>query len=654
MTQKPQETVRLDVVAATTKSRTRNELALNYGPMDESLRLDVNKERLGIELKEHNMFGSAVVKIQGHEEGRATASNQVIFFKNADGTYSIDLKGIEGLGFLFCIEDGNGKLYKPAAEKDGKLVYLGISNIIITQELLQWMKQNNLHFTIVVDAYAPGNLQSDRASLLTSGGTLALPELASPRTAPDHNSDEAVKDLFSQIILVQASSIATISNVTNAYLLKISDAAKNLYLSAVRAAQMLPHVFNMHPRFSFLWFAHSNELELARRQRMLEQSAQRRVQKMLLFDAVVPSHAFSGSGATDNFQQDFAQHAGSPMLSMLGIGSNSSDFDSFGDGFGGSGGERMRSGAKSEHKMQQKNTNANGRVSNEQSNGKISSAANNTRAKASNSQQVLPKSATAISNFQTQYPISEGKTIVQQPVGALQSNAQAVSAHQANMHVLKSQIVNPQTTSLRRDANLQSPRAKAQMLEVQQPNSKAQPMKVAELKNAQAQGQAESIQTIAQTQPMQAEMQFSQAESMQTSMQAQEQAIAHKEQVVQIILHSWQHTQPIAAQRIRPQKKRAGEKILPRKPIIVSSGADGKGNKKGKSMNNEEKETRPQADISEPAEKIPQARASPRRVIPQPIAFLPLRSLFENKKEKTKEKNTSPSKICGWCGRKAA
>ncbi|VVB58693.1 Uncharacterised protein [Candidatus Anstonella stagnisolia] len=648
-----QETVRLDILAATTQKRAKNNLALNYGPMDESLRLPENKENLGIELKDHNQFGSAIVKIKNFEEGKATSANQAIFLKNADGSYSIDLKGIEGLGFLFCIEDENGALYKPAAEKDGKLVYLGISNILITQELLGWMKQNNLHFTIVVDAYAPGNLQSDKSALVMRGGTLALPDLSSAKPAPDHNSDEAVKKLYSKLILVRASSIATISNVTNAYLLQISNAAKNIYLSAVRASQNLPYLFNLRPAFSLLWFARSSELELTRRQRVLEQSAQRRVQKMLLFDAAAPTTY--GAGATENFQPDFTQLPNAPMFPASGMG-GSPGFDG-GDYFGGSGGERMRGGTREGSKAQQGNPNsvsnpANARAWDSVSNPTSSTLKNSTPTKAANNENTRGKAAITngsrvkaanvqnaveaaapLSNFQTQAPISEGKTQVQ--------NSQAVQVPVQNM-----QNVSTAQKSQSRASNAQTQVVQGSIQQAAQHEVQAQPQTA---KTQSLQEQQESMQTIVQAEEVQ-----------QPAVQQEHVPTAtHQEHAVQAIMQEPQlQFRPIAVQRIRTQKKKAGEKILPRIPISVCANADNGKNKKENPMNANKKETALNANSEEKEDSARVAQTVkpvPRRVIPGGIvAFLPLRNLFENSKGKKEEKHACPSKVCGWCGRKAA
>jgi len=322
-----------------------------------------------------------------------------------------------------------------------------------------------------------------------------------------------------------------------------------------------------------------------------------------------------------------------------GGGSGNSGFGSD-DYFGRSGGERTKQDAKPQTKSHYKNaaSASNSSSLNSSSGGFSGSGSKNPSAKTGGSnapgssskksggEAASAKPAHAPPNFQMQSPMSEGKTQVQNAGLAVHSPAQNVSAAQkiqppasiAQMQPLQAHFESMQTITQMQEVRVQQQAIAREQATIHQEHSEA---------------------------PQQIAM-----HEQPTAQQEQLAATMHQEQSVQAMLQEPQaQTVPIAVQRIRTEKKKAGEKILPRIPIPVSSNADNGKNKKENSMNaiNEKEKITPVAQIMAPV---------PRRVSPTGIvALIPLRNLFERKgKNKKEEKHECASKVCGWCGRKAA
>ena len=100
-------------------------------------------------------------------------------------------------------------------------------------------------------------------------------------------------------------------------------------------------------------------------------------------------------------------------------------------------------------------------------------------------------------------------------------------------------------------------------------------------------------------------------------------------------------TQTVRVVQAHRTKKASKAESIALKPAIISTN----GYKKGDSMNAKV----PEEKEENPAQIVPLIPITPRRVIPQTAAFLPLRRLFEKEKA-----HAGTSKVCGWCGRKAA
>lgn len=595
-------------------------------------------KRKELEIKEthHDQYGRYMYSIMGVSDGVATVENRIKFAQYADASFGAQMDAsAAGTGNLLFINGGEPVRQNQTSNLLGlSAAKIKVSSNIDVVELKLGVNQNSDMVANAKEAQQQGR---------------QLISCSSNSRVSQENPTGAYNDFY-----VLKSSLSILNSTVRAVISNLREVSSNiqLFFGSSSFLQLLPRHLVLY-----------SELELARRQRVLEQSAQRRVQKMLLFDAAAPTAKYESPsyfGPTNNFLSDSTPNAIASTPSMPGL-------NFFGDGvkdwsggqppspdsdFGGSGGERMRSKAKEGNKQQQKsgnpisnpssskvsNTNTPTQVSNSNNtsvkapvSNAVSSAVKNSfstktsnpskaHSKTTNAQEARAKAANNVSNFQMQVPISEGKTQVQ--------NAETVHTPVQNM---QNTIAMP-SQSLQIES-MQTIAQSSQEQQVHQPAAQQEHVAM-----AARQMQAEA--------PQQAITQ-EQAAAHQEQSEAPQQ-IAHQEQAVQAIVQEPQlQSQPIAAQRIRTQKKKAGEKIIPRIPIAVCANADN-GNKEENPMSaiNEEKE-----DNARVAQTV---KPVPRRVAPTGIvAFIPLRNLFENKRNK-KEKYACPSKVCGWCGRKAA
>lgn len=635
---------RVNVDFALKNPLTGNMLSTNV-PLDQSRDILSQLAEQGIVGFTQTSYGPMVtsISINGVTLSIDPKSNRVIV-TNSDGTYYYDSS--EPIGFSFFRQE-TGKPNAPLESfftlELGKVVELGPDKV---QADALRPTEAGKKYRIIAEV-SGAHAESKAEELKKVGDDLFVSTADASRRETSYDTVIPSEELYSSsnVSILQIDP-RSMFNLGLRHFSRLSYNVQRSLASIVLPAMQRAYSLRRMLLPSNLY--QLTELELARRQRVLEQSAQRRVQKMLLFDAAPPS--FQNGGvfpASENFDSP-APASQFSNLNFFPDAPAAPSFDYSGDFGSPSGGERMKSGTKAENKQK----NADSRVSNGNATSKVSNAVNTsvkTQVSASSKTQnalstkASAKESTSVKNanahsLKTQTPISEGKTRVQQPAQTLQSNAKAQQAGavianglRAAMQSPETIVPNAQTTNARATNETREAiqaQAAMQISQTMQSNVSAQPI------------QTENAQYILNAQ-VQNHVQAENAQQTSNAQLQEQISNANAELQIQIPEIAQMQTPQVAAQQ--RAKKASKAKIVALQPIIISSNGDDKGNKKENSMNEEKTE----------AHSFQLIPIAPRRVIPQAVAFLPLRSLFE-RKGKTKEKHECASKVCASCGRKAA
>lgn len=558
----------------------------------ESVKTGLKHSRFNIDFYKHALFGTGIRKIDGQEEGKATKENEEKYGQDKDPNVP-NMAGKEGQGFMVIAVTENGAVGKSAhKDENGDLTWDGID---------QTIEDGVIAVIVVSNASGHSDLPKNIKELMKSG--IPFLQLQGSGVVVQLNLNAVFSpDTVSYIFLI-AQIAANVSAYINSKALSIP----SLEFLNSTPRQNLQHssVFASPQQISF-----SSALELSRRQLLFAQSEARRQSQMLFFDA-------AATDTPESFNQDSAQ-SGMPQSHYYFFPAAPFGFDG---GFA-SGGERMRSGAKSPNRQlgaisipnpntartSVKTGIANTARTHAPASKKIAAktgarikAANSQRAHAGVANEIAPNARNATSNFLSHAPLGEGKT--QNPLHTPQPNIN-----------MRTNAAHKNTQVSLHNANVQARIAQAHAAWAAHQQAIAQP---SQQTHAAQQAQAAQPATV-QTEQQEA---LAQAQHLQHSNVRIENTSIGNADVGNAQIESAQTTAVQIA--IKNEKAKASKaKIVALVPIIISANGDDGKNKTAADPNE-----------AEPAQTI---RLSPRRIIPISVAFFPLR-IFENNGNKRKK-----------------